>query len=110
MGLDQHLQSVSVGCHIPLKPPLLTQHPVEQPVIDVRRDAINFVIRDHHTAGMRLFDGSLEGNQKRFANDSLGIVPGSSVGAAFWLSLDRKIFRRRYYVVPITAPSCPLHS
>ncbi len=91
VGFSEHLQAVAVGGDVAAESPLLAQDFVEQPVVDVRRDAVDFVVGGHHAAGVGLFDRGLKGHEEVFANDALGIISWSGVGAAFGLSVNREV-------------------
>ena len=60
MGVDQHLQPIAIRSNVALEAPLLAQNAVEEPVIDVRRHAIDLVIRGHHAAHPGFLNGGLE--------------------------------------------------
>ena len=87
MGCGQHLQPIAVGGDEAAESPLLPQDFVEQPVVDVRRDAVDFVVGGHHAADVRFLDRGLKRHEEILANDALGIVAGSGVGAAFGLAV-----------------------
>src|SRR2546427_10070045 len=91
MGLHQHLQTVSVRGHVSAEAPLLSQDLIEQPVINVRRDTINFIVGSHYAAHMRFLHRSLKGNQKVFADDPLGIIARRRVRSSFRLTVYREM-------------------
>ena len=91
MRADQHLQAVAIGGDVAVKSPLLAQNAVEQPVIDVRGNAVDLVIGGHNAAHMSFLDGGLKGNQKILADDPFGVVARSRVGAAFRLAVHGKV-------------------
>jgi len=71
MWFHQHGQPIAVRDDVAAEVPFLPQNAIEQPVIDMRRHAVNFVVRGHHAAHARLFHCSFKGNKKVFPDDPL---------------------------------------
>ena len=71
--------------------PLLPQHAIEQPVIDVRGDTVDLVVGCHHASHMGFLDGRLKRHQEILADDSFGVVAGRGVGAALRHSMHGKV-------------------
>src|SRR5581483_4371862 len=99
VGFDQHLQAVTVGGHESRKAPLLAQHFVEQPVIDMRWNAVDLVIRSHHTADAAFFHRGFERHKESFSDYALGDISRRSIRSAFWLPMDCKMLHRRHDVI-----------
>ena len=76
-----------------LKAPLFSEHVIQEPVIGMRRHAVNLVIRSHHAHGVRFGDSGFKGHEKGIAQDALRIIRRADVGAAFGLAVRRKMFR-----------------
>ncbi len=68
-------------------------------MIDMRRDAVNFVVRSHHAADMGLLHDGLKGNQEVFADNAFRIVARRGVGSAFRLSMNREMLHGGDYVI-----------
>ena len=71
VNLEQHLQSISVRCHIPAKTPFLAENGIQQPRIDMRRDAVDFVVGRHHASRACFLHSRLKRHKKSFAQDTL---------------------------------------
>jgi hypothetical protein len=95
MRRQQHLKAVAVRGNEAAKSPFLAQHTIQQPVVDVRRNAVNFVIGSHHASGPAFAHGGFERNQEDLPNDAFRIVAGRGVGAAFGLAVPGEMFGRR---------------
>src|SRR5262249_33087283 len=104
VGLEQHLEAAAIGSDVSLKTPFLAQHAIQQPMIYVRRDTVNLVIRSHDAANMGLLNGRLEGNKERLANRPLGIIAGSGVRASFRLAVDGEVLSCCDNVMAVNIP------
>ncbi len=101
MRVHQHLQAVTIGRDETVETPLLPQNLPEQPVIDVRGDAVDFVIGGHHASHVAFLDRGLEGHQECFANRAFGVICRRGVGTALGLSVSRKVLHRSHHVVTV---------
>src|SRR5690348_9715221 len=101
VDLVEHLQAVAVGRYVAVEAPLLPQHAIQQPLIHVRRNAVNFVVGGHHAAGARLPNRSFKRVQIKFAQLALREIGGRSVGTAFRLAVRGEVFGGGQNVVPV---------
>ena len=101
VDVHQHLESVAIGGDITAEAPLLAQHAVEQPVVDVRRDAVDFVVGGHDAARVALLDGGLERHQEVLADHAFGIIAGRGVGAALRLAVHGEVLGGGHHVMMI---------
>jgi hypothetical protein len=95
MSLDQHLQAVAVGRDIAAESPFLAQDAIEQPGIDMRRDAVDLVVRSHYAADFGFFDRDLKRHEEILSNNPLGIIAGRCVGAALGLAVHGEVLGGR---------------
>ncbi len=106
----EHLDAVVIGGDVAVEAPLLAQHFIQQPVIDVRGHAVDFVVGGHDAAYVRFLHGGLKRRKKIFADDALRVVAGRGVGAAFGHAVHREVFRRRQHVMAIDEESIALQT
>ena len=91
VGLPEHLDAVAVGGDESLETPLLAEHAIEEPMVDVGGNAVNFVVGGHDAADVGFLDHGFEGDEEVFANDAFGVVAGGGVRAAFGLAVNGKV-------------------
>ena len=101
VSLHQHLEPAAIGGHVALEAPLLAEHPVEQPRIDVRRNAVDLVVGSHYAAGVRLDDRGLESREIELADDSLGVVAGRGVGSTLRRPVHGEVLGGGHNVVAV---------
>src|SRR6185503_21370077 len=95
-----HLRNrVIVRDNVALESPLVTKELLQQPLICVRRNAIDLVVRRHHAHDARLYHRRLEARQKVFPQCSFREVYWSNVGATFRLAMRGEMFRSRDDVI-----------
>ena len=108
VSLHQHLQAISVRGHVASETPFLAQHAIEQPAVDMVRDAVDLVVRGHHTANLCLFDGGAERHKKGLTQIPLRKIGGCGVGAALRLAMGSEVLGRRHHVMPVNRPRSAL--
>src|SRR2546430_7286258 len=101
MRVHQHLQTVAIGCDKAAEAPLLAEHFIEEPMINVRRYTIDLVVGSHHAAHMAFLDSRLKWNQKILANNAFRIVSRGSIGPAFGLSVHREVLHSRNHMMAV---------
>ena len=68
------------------------------------RDAVDFVIRGHHTSHVRPLHCGAERHEERLAQIPFRKICRSSIGTALWLAMCGKMLRRRQHVMSINLP------
>src|SRR5512133_2203086 len=72
--------------------PLATEHLVEQPIVRMVRNAVDFVIRSHYRADIGLFHGHFKRIEMVFAKYPFRKIGRRQIRSAFGLSVTREMF------------------
>ena len=77
-----------------LETPFLSQHIAQQPLVRVRRHAVNLVVARHHADGAGLLNRTFERRQKSFAQQTHRGVRRRAIHAGLRLAVRREMFER----------------
>src|ERR1700751_3069099 len=88
----------------------MEQDVIQQVLVTVRWDPVNFVVRRHHGPYAAFLHGGLERRKKVFANDTLGVIAGGDVRPTLGLSVDGKVFRGGEHVLLVDERSFALEA
>src|SRR5580700_6104453 len=87
-----------VGGYQTLESPFLAQDVLEQVLVTVRWDSVDFVVGGHHRGYVRFLDSGFEWRQPVFADGAFGIICGTYVGAPFGLAMNREMLCGGHHV------------
>src|SRR5438270_1956191 len=110
VSVNQHLQTSAIGGHVTLEPPLLAQNAIEQPVIYMGWDAVDFIVGSHDTGDVSFLDRGLERHEKGLAQDSFRVVGGRRVASTLRLAVCGKMFGCGQHVMTVDHKRCSLQS
>ena len=99
-----------VGDQDSVESPFLAKNVVEQMLIGVRRNAVDFVVGGHHAAGVTFFGGCFKRLEKILPDYTLRVVARRHVGSALRLSMHGEVLFGGKHVRFIEKRALPLKS
>ncbi len=91
---DQFVDGEIVGDRDALEAPLIAQDGRQQPLVGVRRDAVDFVVRRHDRARIGFLDDLLERRKEVLAQVAFTDLGRTDIGAVFRLAVTGHVLQR----------------